>query len=166
MGTLMSCGTIVSAIAAAIMLGLIKDEFSAWIPKLSSAIIRYSAKRLNTEDLRVRYLEEWLAHSADCPGKLSQLAQSFLFLRASIGITPLKRRYKYIIIAGLVGHSSAAMAAPSVIDYFKPSCGCASSPNIYLITLSLVIPYTIFNLGFELFLERKGWLHHRRRKSS
>lgn len=69
----------VLGIVGTIALGLVKDEISAWIPTLAKWIIRSAAAKLATkrpEDAE-RYLEEWLAHAEECPGRLGQLWHAF-----------------------------------------------------------------------------------------
>jgi hypothetical protein len=58
----------------AIMLGLVKDEISAWLPRLARWCVCRAADRMPD---RERSREEWLAHLEECPGKLGQLIHAF-----------------------------------------------------------------------------------------
>lgn len=59
--------------AVTIFLGLVKDEVSAWLPVLARRIIQRAAAKLKEREDVDRYLEEWLAHLQECPGRLGQL---------------------------------------------------------------------------------------------
>lgn len=166
MGSMTACLTIFSGIAGAILLGLIKDEVAAWLPRLSQTIIKISAKRLAEQNLQERYLEEWTSHSLEYPGRLSQFMQALLCIKASYGIKPIRRRYKKMFITLVLINCCTAFIIPNIVDLMFPDCSCAVETDRYIKLLALAAPVALANILFERFLEHMGWLHHRRRERS
>lgn len=66
--------TWILGLLGAVALGLVKDEISAWLPRLARWCVCRAANRMPD---RARWREEWLAHLDDCPGKLGQLVHAF-----------------------------------------------------------------------------------------
>lgn len=85
MGFLMTIITAIGGMLGAIVLGLVKDEATAWLPTLNRAILAAAIRGVPSEEKK-RYAEEWSAHVAEYPGKISQILQALRFLKAGMSM--------------------------------------------------------------------------------
>lgn len=92
MGSLTMILAALGSFAGVIVLGLLKDEAAAWLPRLTTRIIKFAASRMPSE-MSMRYEEEWASHVNDYPGKISQLYQAINLLRAAESLRPKSRLY-------------------------------------------------------------------------
>jgi hypothetical protein len=93
MGTALILFTAIAGVICTIGIGLLKDEVAAWLPRLTSWIIRCAARRLPDEQ-HERYSEEWASHVADYPGNLSRLFQSLMCFRGSLSLCTISFEFK------------------------------------------------------------------------
>lgn len=63
---------IVITILAGIVIILLSNEISAWLPVFSKRLLARAVRRLPKE-LQARYAEEWEAHLLEIPGELSKI---------------------------------------------------------------------------------------------
>lgn len=82
MGTALTILAWVGGVIGAVVLGLLKDEATSWLPRLNKFILSVAVNRMPSEK-RERSREEWAAHVDEYPGKISQLFQCLKFLKAS-----------------------------------------------------------------------------------
>lgn len=73
---------LLTGFAISILAGILVDELTGWIPKLSGHIARGAAGRLCGED-RERYAEEWTRHLDEIPGRYSRLLHALLLYWAA-----------------------------------------------------------------------------------
>lgn len=62
----------IAAVAIALFHSLVANEATAWLPRITEALITGAAARLN-KTVQTRLLEEWRGDVADVPGPLSRL---------------------------------------------------------------------------------------------
>ncbi|MFP5205340.1 MAG: hypothetical protein ACLGSH_08295 [Acidobacteriota bacterium] len=66
---------VVNAILAGIIIVLLSNEITAWLPALPKLLVAKAARRL-PEELRARYEEEWEADLQEIPGDLTRVLYS------------------------------------------------------------------------------------------
>ncbi|MGA2814635.1 MAG: hypothetical protein ABSG16_24860 [Candidatus Acidiferrum sp.] len=73
--------TIIGSFVGSILIGLLGDEFKAWLPWVSERTLRAAVRTL-PKDYQGRYDEEWRSHLEEVPGKFGKIICVLSFIWA------------------------------------------------------------------------------------
>ena len=93
---------IVSAIIVGVLIIILANETTAWMPRIRSSLVRIAAK-LSPKEYRERLVEEWTAHLDSLPGELAKTLVAMDFIRSGL-------------ILGLRGSDAVSSALTRIID--------------------------------------------------
>ncbi|GEP09838.1 hypothetical protein [Methylobacterium gnaphalii] len=99
-----------AGLVAATFTGLLREEVSAWLPKLTSQLIKLAVWRAPSAS-REQYAQEWAADVSEYPGKLSQLLRATGCVFAAGGLRPwtTARVFFYLDAVGVLFGSTVCI---------------------------------------------------------